>query len=63
MWGEPFLEKYNIFSDFQALISFLEKIYEFFKLEARKLHYPKYKKFFQSEFFLFFELRKFPPEI
>ena len=30
---------------------FLEKILELVKLEARKFHFPKYKKFFQNRVF------------
>ena len=37
---------------------FLRKYKNFFNLGARKFHFLKYKKFFQSEFFLLFELRK-----
>ena len=35
---------------------------EFFKLGARKFHFPKYKKLFKSEFFSLFELGKLLPE-
>ena len=35
----------------------------FFKLGARKLHFPKYKKFFPEWVFLFSERGKFSPEL
>ena len=34
-------------------LRFLPKILEFFKLGARKFHFPKYKKVFQNRFFYF----------
>ena len=36
---------------------------QFFKLEARKFHFLKYKKLFKSRFFLLFKLGKLLPEI
>ena len=39
------------------------KYKEFFNLEARKFYFPKYKTFFQSGFFVLFELGKLLPEI
>ena len=36
---------------------------KFFKLGAIKFQFPNYKRFFQSELFLLFELGKFLPEI
>ena len=50
------------FSDFLRKL-FLEKRQEFFKLGARNLHFPKYKKFCQSGLVLLFEHGKFSPEI
>ena len=37
----------------------LENVLELFKLGARKFHFPRYKKFFQSSFF-FFRAQKVP---
>ena len=34
-----------------------------FNLRVKKLHFPKYKKLFQNDFFKFFELGKFPFEM
>ena len=38
----------------------LENVLELFKLGARKFHFPRYKKFFQSSFFFFFRAQKVP---
>ena len=57
-----FFEKYKKLW-FLELQKFLLKYKKFFKLVARKLYSPKYKTFFQSMFFLFFELEKFFPEM
>ena len=48
---------------FSGLVSSLLKYKKLFKLGARKFHFLKYKKFFQSEFFSFFELGKILLEV
>ena len=45
------------------LYSSLLKYKKFSNFVARNFHFLKYKKFLQSRFFLFFELRNIPPEI
>ena len=48
---------------FSGFASSLLNYKKFFKLGARKFHFPKYKTFFQSEFFFIFPAWKFSPEI
>ena len=51
--------------DEECVNLFLETLKEkkFFSLGARNFHFPKYKKFFQSRFFLFFKFTKLLLEI
>ena len=48
---------------FSGLASSLMKYYKFFKLGARKLYFPKYKKHFKSWSYSIFELRNILLEI
>ena len=55
-------KKKNIRNFFKfGTLKFPPKIQEFFKLGARKFHFPKH--FFRAGFFFFFELRNILPEI
>ena len=53
----------QIFCLFFKLWKFLLKYKKVSNLEARKFYFLKDKAFFQSRFFLFFELGKLLPEI
>ena len=55
MWRELFLEKYKNFfkADFLFVLSSHLKYKKFFKLEARKFHFSKYKKLLKSGSFYF----------
>ena len=53
----------NFICLFSRLWKCIMKYTKFFKLEARKFHFPTYKNFFQNGFFIVFELGNSPPEI